>query len=577
MTFRASDLSFRSPRSRRVAVVAVCFFAFFVHLGAPEASLMECRNLVTAREMAAGGSWLLPTMNGELRLAKPPLPIWAVAAVLRADGPTEDLAVLRLPAAGMATLLVLFFWGLSRELTRDQPGEAADPGRTAWLATMALASSVLMITSGREGQWDIFSTGLMMGCLWLLVRGWRSSGAGYGWFAGAGLLAGLSFLSKGPVALYAMLVPFVGVYASRRLHPGGGAALALHWRGALLALGVAVALGGAWPAYVLAHVAPAARAVAGVEITAWRERHVQPVWFYLSFPAFAGVWSCVALGSLAWPYARARAGRFVPYALGLGWLLASLLLLSLVPEKKVRYLLPVLPPLALLAGGLLRSWEWQWAAGQATWADRALLRAWAGTLMLLALLLPVAVAVPKLPGFGIATRGFWAAAVGGTIIAGVASRVGWQRPGRPAALAATALGLLGLLVGVLFPLFEPWQHRHDEPGLRRLAAARQNPAVATLPWFSINDFHITQVWRAGRPVPTLRPATLTLSQLPVVVVSSSAALPQLPVEWQKSVQAEAIDSFYVGRDRGKGRWLLTVLRQKGRRAPAPHGSRAGEK
>lgn len=52
-----------------------------------------------------GGSWLMPTMNGALRLTTPPLPTWAVAVILSLVGPTDNLALLRLPAALMSTLL----------------------------------------------------------------------------------------------------------------------------------------------------------------------------------------------------------------------------------------------------------------------------------------------------------------------------------------------------------------------------------------------------------------------------------------------------------------------------------------
>lgn len=49
--------------------------------------IMEARNMVTAREMVHDGNWLVPTMNGDLRLEKPPLPTWltAVAEMISPD------------------------------------------------------------------------------------------------------------------------------------------------------------------------------------------------------------------------------------------------------------------------------------------------------------------------------------------------------------------------------------------------------------------------------------------------------------------------------------------------------------
>lgn len=41
--------------------------------------IMESRNIITAREMVYDGHWMVPTMNGDLRLEKPPLPTWLTA------------------------------------------------------------------------------------------------------------------------------------------------------------------------------------------------------------------------------------------------------------------------------------------------------------------------------------------------------------------------------------------------------------------------------------------------------------------------------------------------------------------
>ncbi|UOQ77255.1 hypothetical protein MUN84_00495 [Hymenobacter sp. 5516J-16] len=120
---------------------------------------------------------------------------------------------------------------------------------------------------------------------------------------------------------------------------------------------VGVVVAGSWPLYIWLAVAPAALGVARTEIASWGDRHVQPLWYYWSFFAFTGLWALVSLASLVVPYARPRAGRFIPYLVALGWVGVGLVLLSLVPEKKERYMLPLMPPLALLVAGLLRYWE----------------------------------------------------------------------------------------------------------------------------------------------------------------------------------------------------------------------------
>ncbi|MFR4038103.1 MAG: hypothetical protein ACLTZT_10120 [Butyricimonas faecalis] len=49
-------------------ILVVCWFAFFVNNGSVYEDIMESRNLVTAHEMIEYDNWLVPTMNGELRL-----------------------------------------------------------------------------------------------------------------------------------------------------------------------------------------------------------------------------------------------------------------------------------------------------------------------------------------------------------------------------------------------------------------------------------------------------------------------------------------------------------------------------
>jgi len=552
----------RAAWFRSVAVLLVCCFSFFPYLGTPNVSLMEARNFVAAREMANGGSWLIPTMNLELRLAKPPLPTWAVATAMRLFGTTTDLLVLRLPAALMATLLVFFFWGLARELTRRLPLEEEASGRTAWLAALVLGSSLLVITSGREGQWDIFSNGFMVGTLWLLTRGWNSQGRGYGWFGAAGVALGACILSKGPVAPYAMLLPYVACYLSR-LNPGR-AGIRQHWQGTLLAAIVGLAIGLSWPAYVFSHVPAAVLAVARVETTSWGERHVQPAWYYLNFPVFSGIWTVIALAALWVPYARRRAGAYVPYALLLGWLVASLVLLSLVPEKKERYMMPLLPPLALLIAGMLRYLE---TAFQTTTVvlpgEKQLVRGWAGVLVLVCVLAPVAMLIVRLPGFGPATFRFAAVVVTLGSLALVVVRLGWQQL-RPVALMASSLAGMAALLALLLPAYPLWEGRRDERGLRHLTDVRQQPTLRQLPWYSMGEVPVKQVWMIGEPMPDISDDTLRPpAHLPVVVLSQKPYEDSdLPQVWQKSVDAMPSDSFYLGRDRGAGVWYYTLLRHR---------------
>ena len=66
---------------RWVLLCLVCLTTFFVDNSVLVPDIMESGNIVTAREMVYDGNWIAPTMNGELRLEKPPLPTWLTAVV----------------------------------------------------------------------------------------------------------------------------------------------------------------------------------------------------------------------------------------------------------------------------------------------------------------------------------------------------------------------------------------------------------------------------------------------------------------------------------------------------------------
>ena len=67
------QLGLQSPKTQFGVLLLICLLSYFIHLSAFEVNLMEARNFVTAREVVFDGAWLIPTMNGEVRIAKPPL------------------------------------------------------------------------------------------------------------------------------------------------------------------------------------------------------------------------------------------------------------------------------------------------------------------------------------------------------------------------------------------------------------------------------------------------------------------------------------------------------------------------
>jgi len=327
---------------KKIIVLLLACVAFFSHNTALRPDIMECRNLVTAREIASGDcSWLLPTMNGALRLEKPMLPTW-IAAVVECVSP-DNLALQRVPPALAALLWVLFLYLFVKRLTDED---------TALITTLVFITCYQVVLMGRTATWDVYCHAFMTGALFFLHRllcpfkeeksaPWRDA-------AIAGLLLGLSFLSKGPVSFFGLLLPF---FIALPLLPNFS--LRGKWKHILFSLVLCLVLGGWWYAYLhLVHPTELA-SVLDKETGAWTNRNVRPWWYYWRFWVEAGIWAPFVLLGLALPYWKKRISAPKTYLFIFTFMVAQVVLLSLMPEKKFRYLLPMMPTMAMMTGLLL--------------------------------------------------------------------------------------------------------------------------------------------------------------------------------------------------------------------------------
>lgn len=302
---------------------------------------MEARNLTTAREMLEKGNWLDPTMNGEYRFEKPPLPTWVTAVAMWVAG-QDNMFILRFPAAVSGMLLVFFLFRMVQELTEDE--------LLPYLSAGTAATSYLIMSSARIITWDIFCHSFMLGAIWQLHKGLKSNSPNTHYFVTSGILMGLSFLSKGPVAFFVLLLP----YLIAHFFAIGGYDLKRNGSPLLAMAAITIALSTAWPAYIYFKYPDVSQYVANKESGAWVNRHTKPFYYYWSFPVQSGIWAFMAGVALVAPYARKRIEEFGNYKFMLIWTIAAILLMSLFPEKKSRYLLPVMLPLAILTAFYIR-------------------------------------------------------------------------------------------------------------------------------------------------------------------------------------------------------------------------------
>lgn len=327
-----------TERLRIWIMAAVVAITFFVNNRTLQPDIMESRNLVTAREMVETGEWLVPTMNGELRLEKPPLPTW-VSAVVESVSP-DDIAAQRAVASLFGVMLVVFFYLLCRDVFRVDPV----------IAVILLCSCYQFMLMARTVSWDIYTHAFMLGGIYFLVMAVNGRGRQWWRFCLAGLFAGLSVMSKGPVSLFALFLPFLlawGIFGRPSM------------RGKWLPVGVMVlvtiVVGCWWYAYIHVFHADEWQAVMAKETGSWLNRNVRPWHYYWKFFLEAGVWALLLVTSIIMVLRRGFRGdrsRMVPVM----WMLFCLVLLSCMPEKKTRYLLPLLIPAAVVMAQAVGIW-----------------------------------------------------------------------------------------------------------------------------------------------------------------------------------------------------------------------------
>ena len=315
-------------------ILVVWVLIFLVHLDVIYVNIMEARNFITAREMVNGDNWILTTMNAEARYEKPPLPTWLTAFSGLLLG-FKSLFAMRLPAT-FATLLLLYtFYRLLPKLGLSL--------KHAFLATLVLASSFYIVFMGRNGQWDIFTHSFMMVAIYFL---WNFFSSEKNLFKNAilgALFLGFSFMSKGPVSLYALLLPFLLAYGSTYKFKG----FIKKWKPFLVFLVIALVLSSWWFIYVRLADPVSFIEITTREATRWTSYNVRPFYYYWSFFTQSGIWTIPAFVALLYPYLKNRVINRKAYKFSLFWTLAAVVLLSIIPEKKSRYLLPVLIPMAL--------------------------------------------------------------------------------------------------------------------------------------------------------------------------------------------------------------------------------------
>ncbi len=289
-----------------------------------------------AREMIRSGEWVVPHHNGEIYLDKPPLLFWLIGIPAFLYGRvTPFIALLPSVLAAWIGVLFVFFWA-KRVYGSDKAG---------LISAGILLSAHQYFFEARLAKTDILLCVFILLSLYFFHRGYGEPGRRRYLFHGLSFFSmGLGILTKGPFGFFIpMLVMAVFLIKERRWKV---------WISKPFLLGYAILA-----LVVLPWVVLFIDRVGFLEtIKLLRETQIltrrAPFYFYFIqiFGEFAP-WSVLLPFLFFYLWKERNRLWHSEESLFVIWFIVLFVLLTLFKYRVARYLLPVLPPLALMIGG----------------------------------------------------------------------------------------------------------------------------------------------------------------------------------------------------------------------------------
>ncbi len=161
-------------------------------------SLNEGRRALAIKEMFNSGDWLIPRLNGELYLTKPPFLYWISASFSYLLGGVTEWT-LRLPSAFAAVAVLC----MTYQYTNKYFGMWA-----ALFAAQLLIANAGFAMLARRAEIEMLLTALCVGAIFSAVHYIKQEGKRY-WIYLSYFLLGLAVLTKGPVAMLFVTLPLI--------------------------------------------------------------------------------------------------------------------------------------------------------------------------------------------------------------------------------------------------------------------------------------------------------------------------------------------------------------------------------
>ena len=339
-------------------LIGVCGLTFFAALGRPAITDSdEAFYAESAREMVETSDWLTPYYNYDTRFQKPVLFYWLVALAYVIFGVGETAA--RVPSALAGLGLVLVTWACGWRWCHPETG---------WIAGLVAATSFGYFAMARQSLPDLPLAFFVTAAIWTAVE--ASSPANTRdrrrWLLASAAALSAAILTKGPVGVVVFALAVVPVLAWEVRRAGWWTPLAvlrlLPARDLALAAVLCLGLAGPWyGAMAVEHGPPYLwNFFIGENVERFatsRFNEPRQLWFYI--PVVAGgllPWSPLAIlwiDPLRRVWQRTRTLTTTEIRL-LAWFVVPLIFFTISVGKQPRYILPLLPPLAILLAETVR-------------------------------------------------------------------------------------------------------------------------------------------------------------------------------------------------------------------------------
>ncbi|MDK2954887.1 MAG: hypothetical protein PWQ57_383 [Desulfovibrionales bacterium] len=307
----------------------------------------EIRHANVYQHVRDAGKWLVLDLNGQPYPDKPPVYFWLLRLLDAVTGIGEP-GLFLLGAAVSAGLLLIASWLLFRTTLGDK--------RSTLAGLLALLSSLFFLLITHYARMDLLFSALIIGAQTALYKAWTEKTPGRWPMVGLGL-AGVAVLTKGPLGLVFPLVTGVVFLLWRGELRKMASRQMLH--GALVCLGLLAA----WLVAALVKEGPGFMHAVFIDqiylraVNSWH--HKEPLQYYfIALPLAFLPWAVllffapwrkvlsVDFWSEAWGNRRKAGGEAYLWIL----FLAGFALLTSLSTKVLVYILPLLPPMAALAG-----------------------------------------------------------------------------------------------------------------------------------------------------------------------------------------------------------------------------------